>query len=191
MAEHILKSAEHNYLAIASGQRRVDPRLADRNFQPGDEVTFVRYDPAAGIESTGAEVSVKLTHVARFAPKLFNHASDETLQGRYQLIGLSRPGEAVVIPSSGAVTLKAWPENFAAIVQGSRVDLRAARPDVKHSSTILYQEFSPDFGAYSGKVAARAVRQLTPWTPTEHYALEKLREHGVAVLGWKGLEQIL
>jgi len=189
MTEHKLKSEEQIYLAIASGQRRVDPRLNDRNFQPGDEVTFARYDAATGTE--GAEVKVKLTHIARFAPGLFARISDETLQGRYQLIGLSRPNEAVVIPPSGAVTLKAWPENFAAIAQGSRVDLRAARPGIKRSSTILYQEFLPDTGAYSGNVAARAVRHITPWTPTAHYTPELLREHGVVVLGWKGLEQKL
>ena len=182
-----LKTKERNYLAIAGGGRRVDPRLNDRNFQPGDRVTFVRYNPETKEE--GTNVSVVLTHVARFAPELFARASNETLQGGYVLIGLSRPTEATLIPPSGAVALKAWPENFAAIVQGSRVDLRAARPDIKRSSAIVYQEFLPDTGAYTGKVAARAVRHLTPWKPTEHYTPERLGEHGVAVLGWKGLEQ--
>ena len=187
MTEHRLKSTEQNYLAIASGQRRVDPRLADRAYEPGDRVTFTRHDPVA--KTDGAEVTVTVTHVARFAPELFKHASDETLQGGYLLVGLSRATEAVVIPPSGAVALKAWPANFEAITGGSRVDLRARRPDIKRSATLLYQEFLPDTGAYSGKFAARAVRHLTPWTPTENYAPAQIREHGVAVLGWKGLEE--
>ncbi len=185
MGEHRLKSREDNFLAIAGGQREIDPRLGG-GYVPGDLVTFVRYDPATKAE--GAEVTVKLTHIARFAPELFKRASDETLQGRYLLIGLSKATAAVVIPSSGAVALKAWPDNFAEIVQGGRVDLRARRPDIKRSSTILYQEFLPDTGAYSGAFAARAVRQLTPWRPADFYTAEQLREHGVAVLGWEGLE---
>ncbi|HIH13766.1 MAG TPA: DUF3850 domain-containing protein [Nanoarchaeota archaeon] len=192
MTEHRLKSTELNYLAIASGQRRVDPRLNDRNFQPGDRVTFVRYDPETKAE--GKEVSAVLTHIGVFGPNLFT--SDAKLQGEYVLLGLSRPTDAVLIPPSGAIALKSWTESFAAIERGGRVDLRARDKPFKLGTAILYQEYAaveaaPENRFYTGRVAARQVKRVTPWTPTAHYTPAQLKEHGVAVLGWKGLEQKL
>lgn len=193
MTEHRLKSTEANFLAIASGQRRVDPRLADRSYEAGDKVTFVRYDPAAKTE--GADVSVKLTHVARFAPELFTNATIGERLGRYLVLGLTRPKDPVIVPENGAVALKTWPEYFATIENGRRVDLRSEKfwsPSeeraLKHGSTVLFQEYDPSTKAYSGKTAIRQVRRVTPWAPREHYEAEQIDKHGVAVLGWKGLE---
>ncbi|MBI2040543.1 MAG: DUF3850 domain-containing protein [DPANN group archaeon] len=192
MGEHRLKTQELNYLAIASGQRRVDPRLNDRNFAAGDRVTFVRYDPETKAE--GAEVSAVLTHVANFSPELFKRASDEQLQGEWALLGLSRSTDPVVIPPSGAIALKAWTPYFGAIEAGSRVDLRVRDRPFKLGTAILYQEYAaveqaPENRFYTGRFAARQVKRTTPWKPAEHYKLEQLREHGVAVIGWKRLEQ--
>ncbi len=194
MTEHRLKTQEQNFLAIASGQRRIDPRLADRNFAQGDKVTFVRH--ARETEVEGEEATVTLTHVAQFGPELFTDDAIASLTGRYMLLGLSRPTEPVLIPPAGAVALKTWPAYFKAIEAGNRVDLRAEKfwhPSgnrvFKLGTAILYQEYSPEFIAYSGKVTARQVKQVTPWSPKDHYTREQIYKHGISVLGWKGLEQ--
>lgn len=194
MGEYKLKSREDNFLAIANGQRRVDPRLADRDFQPGDRVTFARYDPTTGLE--GEEVSVKVTHVAKFGPELFTNASAGARLGRYLVLGLSRPTDPVVVPASGAVALKTWPEYFATIENGRRVDLRAetfwsagGERVLKHGSTVIFQEYDPVSKTYSDKTAIRQVRRITPWAPREYYKAEQIDEHGIVVLGWKGLEE--
>ncbi len=185
MGKYRLKSREDNFLAIASGQRRIDPRLADIAFEAGDKVTFARYDPA--IKAEGAEVAAIVTHVARFAPELFKPLSDEALNGEYVVLGLSRPTDSVVAPP-GAIALKAWPAILETITQGSRVDLRRRDRPFKYGGALVYQEFSPENNSYGSGVAIRQIRRITPWKPTDFYTVEQLREHGVAVLGWKGLE---
>jgi hypothetical protein len=186
MTEHRLKSREENFLSIACGQK-IDARLADRPYSPGDKVTFVRYEPKTNTE--GQEVTVILTHATLFGPRLFAQRSDEELGKEYVLLGLSRPTELVASLPSNVIALKSWPENFAEIEKGCRVDLRINDKPYKHGSMLLFQEFNPETKQYTGKTATRQIKRITPWKPAEYYAPEQIRTQGIAVLGWKGLEQ--
>lgn len=59
--EHRLKTVQPFFERVRMGEKTAELRLNDRNFQVGDFMTLVEFDPISG--QTGHEIRCIITHV--------------------------------------------------------------------------------------------------------------------------------
>jgi len=69
MTEHDLKCWPEHYDATERGEKTLELRIDDRNYQTGDVLFLRRYEPMADAY-TGASMRVRVTHTVRGGPWL-------------------------------------------------------------------------------------------------------------------------
>lgn len=190
MAEHKLKTQPWSYGTVVREGYELQARLGNKEFNVGDKVTFEEVSPLTG-EPTGAKATVTLTHADKIKP-LDWYTEEAIKEHGMAHLGLSRSDDPVLVPSADAlINLKAAGETYSPIASGkARVDTRLADKKFKHGGAVIYHEIDAD-GKYTGAVAVRNTKRVTPFNPFEFYTPEQVRTHGLVVLGWSGLEDII
>ena len=69
MVKHTLKTWPEYFQAVARGAKTFEIRKNDRNFQVGDELELVEYDPREGAGFTGRAIDCKVTYITDFEQK--------------------------------------------------------------------------------------------------------------------------
>lgn len=71
MAEHMLKTWPEFFRAMKAGTKTFEVRADDRDFEAGDRLVLLEYDPETAVGYTGEEYHCDVTYVlrdARFTP---------------------------------------------------------------------------------------------------------------------------